>query len=91
MPSIEWNVVHFSLLNLALWLLIGIWVEQLRLTNRVVGCFQNFLQRLGYQHDTVNHSKGEYARGQVHVNTVEGVWSLLRDQLRIHRGVSKLY
>jgi len=51
----------------------------------------NFLQRLGYQHETVNHSKGEYARGQVHVNTVEGLWSLLRDHLRIHRGVSKLY
>jgi transposase-like protein len=51
----------------------------------------NFLRRVGYQHQTVNHSKGEYARGQVHVNTVEGLWSLLRDHLRIHRGVSKLY
>jgi transposase-like protein len=51
----------------------------------------NFLRRLGYQHHTVNHSKGEYARGPVHVNTVEGLWSLLRDHLRIHRGVSKLY
>lgn len=51
----------------------------------------NFLKRVGYQHQTVNHSKGEYARGQVHVNTVEGLWSLLRDHLRIHRGVSKLY
>ena len=51
----------------------------------------NFLRRLGYQHHTVNHSQGEYARGPVHVNTVEGLWSLLRDHLRIHRGVSKLY
>lgn len=51
----------------------------------------NFLRRLGYQHHTVNHSQGEYARGSVHVNTVEGLWSLLRDHLRIHRGVSKLY
>jgi transposase-like protein len=51
----------------------------------------NFLKRIGYQHQTVNHSQGEYARGQVHVNTVEGLWSLLRDHLRIHRGVSKLY
>jgi len=51
----------------------------------------NFLRRLGYQHHTVNHSKGEYARGPVHVNTVEGLWSLLRDHLRIHRGISKLY
>lgn len=51
----------------------------------------NFLVRVGYQHHTVNHSQKEYARGQVHVNTVEGLWSLLRDHLRIHRGVSKLY
>ena len=28
-------------------------------------------------HDTVNHSKEEYVRGDVHTNTVEGVWSLL--------------
>lgn len=51
----------------------------------------NFLRRLGYTHETVNHSAGEYARGEVHVNTVEGLWSLLRDHLRIHRGVSKVY
>ncbi|MFQ5615176.1 MAG: transposase, partial [Anaerolineales bacterium] len=51
----------------------------------------NFLRRSGYQHATVNHSAGEYARGEVHVNTVEGWWSLLRDHLRIHRGVSKVY
>lgn len=51
----------------------------------------NFLQRVGYHHQRVNHSQGEYARGEVHVNTVEGLWSLLRDHLRVHRGVSKLY
>lgn len=51
----------------------------------------HFLQRVGYHHQRVNHSQAEYARGEVHVNTVEGLWSLLRDHLRIHRGVSKLY
>lgn len=51
----------------------------------------NFLQRVGYHHQRVNHSQREYARGAVHVNTVEGLWSLLRDHLRVHRGVSKLY
>jgi transposase len=50
-----------------------------------------FLHRLGYQHERVNHSRREYARGEVHVNSVEGLWSLLRDHLRIHRGVSKVY
>ena len=39
----------------------------------------------GYQHKTVCHGRGEYARDEdgdgfceVHVNTIEGFWSLLR-------------
>ena len=50
----------------------------------------------GYQHKTVCHSQGEYARDEdgdgfheVHVNTMEGVWSLLRSWLRPHRGISQ--
>ncbi len=50
----------------------------------------------GYEHKTVCHSKGEYARDEdgdgfheVHVNTIEGVWSLLRSWLRPHRGISQ--
>ena len=29
-------------------------------------------------HETVNHSQDEYVRGEVHTNTIEGVWSLLK-------------
>lgn len=29
-------------------------------------------------HDTVNHSLEEYVRGEVHINTAESVWSLLK-------------
>lgn len=54
------------------------------------------LEQWGYHHKTVNHSLGEYARDQdgdgvheVHCNTVECVWSLLRPWLRPHRGVSQ--
>jgi transposase-like protein len=50
----------------------------------------------GYEHKTVCHSQGEYARDEdgdgfheVHVNTMEGVWSLLRSWLRPHRGISQ--
>ncbi len=50
----------------------------------------------GYQHKKVNHSAGEYARDEdgdgfheVHVNTLEGFWSLLRSWLRPHRGISQ--
>ena len=29
-------------------------------------------------HETVNHSIGEYARGNVNTNSVENIWSLLK-------------
>lgn len=54
------------------------------------------LPEWGYGHKTVNHSAGEYARDddgdgfhEVHVNTMEGFWSLLRSWLRPHRGISQ--
>lgn len=54
------------------------------------------LTQWGYLHKTVNHSEGEYARDEdgdgfheVHVNTMEGFWSLLRSWLRPHRGISQ--
>ena len=54
------------------------------------------LEQWGYQHKTVNHSGGEYARDEngdghheVHVNTMESIWSLLRSWLRPHRGISQ--
>jgi transposase-like protein len=54
------------------------------------------LTEWGYEHKTVNHSAGEYARDEdgdgfheVHVNTIEGFWSLLRSWLRPHRGISQ--
>jgi transposase-like protein len=54
------------------------------------------LVQWGYAHKTVNHSQGEYARDEdgdgfheVHTNTMEGVWSLLRSWLRPHRGISQ--
>jgi transposase len=50
----------------------------------------------GYRHETVRHGHGEYARDEdgdgfceVHVNTTEGFWSLLRPWLRPHRGISQ--
>jgi transposase-like protein len=54
------------------------------------------LPEWGYGHKTVCHGAGEYARDEdgdgfheVHVNTMEGCWSLLRSWLRPHRGVSQ--
>ena len=54
------------------------------------------LETWGYRHKTVCHGRGEYARDEdgdghceVHVNTMEGTWSLLRSWLRPHRGTSR--
>lgn len=32
------------------------------------------LNKLGYEHTTVNHSQLEYVRGTAHTNTIEGFW-----------------
>lgn len=54
------------------------------------------LPQWGYAHKTVCHGRGEYARDEdgdgfyeIHVNTIEGFWSLLRSWLRPHRGISQ--
>lgn len=54
------------------------------------------LSEWGYEHNTVNHGAREFARDEdgdgfheVHVNTIEGFWSLLRSWLRPHRGISQ--
>lgn len=56
------------------------------------------LPQWGYLHKSVCHSHGEYARDEdgdgfyeVHVNSIEGFWSLLRSWLRPHRGISQEY
>ena len=59
----------------------------------------NIYSRLeAFDHERVCHSAGEYARDddgdgfcEVHVNTMEGFWSLLRSWLRPHRGLSQTY
>jgi transposase len=58
----------------------------------------NDITRLGREHHTVCHAKKEYARDddgdgirEVHTNTSEGIWTGLRNFLRIFRGVHKKY
>jgi len=54
------------------------------------------LPQWGYTRHTGCHAAGEFARDddgdgfcEVHVNTLEGFWSLLRSWLRPHRGISQ--
>ena len=56
------------------------------------------LPELGRGHATVCHAIGEWARDddgdgirEVHDNTLEGMWTGLRNHLRIFRGVNKEY
>lgn len=47
------------------------------------------LKAAGLKHDTVQHNKGEYVRGKVHTQSIEGFWSLLKRQIvGIHHSVS---
>jgi transposase-like protein len=49
----------------------------------------SILQGIGYRHEYVNHSMGEYVRGEAHINNCENRASILRPWLSVHRGVSK--
>lgn len=59
-------------------------------------CIYNQLTSWGYHHNTICHSAGKYALdydgdgiNEVHCNTAEGIWSLLRQYIRQFRGVRK--
>jgi len=45
----------------------------------------NGLEGLFLKHDTVNHSAGEYTRGDVSTNSIESVWAVLK------RGIYGVY
>ncbi len=51
-------------------------------------CYR-FLSEKGYTHAWVHHSRREYARGPVHVNRAEALWSLWRPFMATFRGVAQ--
>jgi transposase len=40
------------------------------------------LGKRGYEHRRINHTQGVYVDGDVHTNTIEGFWSLVKSGLR---------
>lgn len=47
------------------------------------------LTKGGFSHDVVQHTKGEYVKGDTHTNSIESVWALLQRQIiGIHHWVS---
>ena len=50
------------------------------------------MKKIGYLHDTITHSKGEYVREKVHTNTIEGFWSQLKRSIKgTYHAVSPKY
>lgn len=42
----------------------------------------NHLNRLGYEHDKILHSQKIYFEGDVHTNTIERFWSLVKNGIK---------
>ena len=52
----------------------------------------NRLRYIGYKHDKVFHSHNIYVMGNVHTNTIEGFWSLVKNGIRgVYHSVSPDY
>lgn len=49
------------------------------------------LTREGYQHEWVDHDAGEYVRGAVHTQTIDGFWGLLKRNIAPIGGIRKRY
>ena len=50
------------------------------------------VRRSGFEHRRINHSANVYVEGDVHTNTIEGFWSLLKNGIRgAHRMVGAGY
>jgi len=52
----------------------------------------NYVGKLGFKHEVVNHGQKEYVRGRVHTNTIDGFWSQVKRSIDgTHHGVSRKY
>lgn len=52
----------------------------------------NYVPKLGFKHEVVNHGRKEYVRGRVHTNTIDGFWSQVKRSIDgTHHSVSRRY
>lgn len=47
-------------------------------TDVYTDAFRSYVGLKGYEHQSVNHSTGEYVRGNIHTNGIESFWALLK-------------
>jgi transposase-like protein len=62
-----------------------IYTDELASYNRISVLRGKGGEDLGYRHRTIKHSDGVYVRGDIHPNSVEGFWSLIK------RGIGGVY
>jgi transposase-like protein len=66
--------------------------ENAHIMSDEAGAYRDLYMYGFYNHHAVNHSENEYARGLVHNNSIENVWShLKRGIFGVYRHVSKRY
>jgi transposase-like protein len=54
--------------------------------------YRGFDKINGYQHRRINHTAGIYVMGEIHTNTIEGFWSLVKRGIGgVYHSVSKKY
>ena len=63
-----------------LWKRVKPWDQNIVYTDELASYHR--LGWFGYRHDTVRHSANVYVRGNVHTNTIEGFWSLVKNGIR---------
>ena len=44
--------------------------------------YKKLIPDMGYEHQRINHSAGQYGIGETHTNTIEGYWSQLKNSIR---------
>src|SRR5207247_5170051 len=50
------------------------------------------LPHFGYRHDTVNHSRFVWVKGDCHTNSIEGFWSILKGGIRgVYKHIDRKY
>jgi hypothetical protein len=66
--------------------------NEVRLVSTDEAHHYNDLRRMGYRHRTVNHSHDRYVRGDVHTQSIESFWSLLkaRDYRQLPQGQQEI-